>query len=184
MMPNLLKVQEGIAEITWAVEGRSISGTKQIELKNLITNLDSRSSSSANKPWGKNGWATHDSCFRIDYSMVENNKIAFTIDLKDTFFIHAILLVEDVTNTLYFKHTIFIGIETKYQDNPKCLITDPDAKDKHGQETFCNMEGQYITFEFDMTALTDGAPGFILCSLGIMGTKYDRSTVLASTFEV
>ena len=114
MMPNLLKVQEGIAEITWAVEGRSISGTKQIELKNLITNLDSRSSSNAIKPRIKNGWATHDSCFRIDYSMVENNKIAFTIDLKDTFFIHAILLVEDITNTLNLGYKIFIGIGTKY----------------------------------------------------------------------
>ena len=50
----------------------------------------------------------------------------------------------------------------------------PDFLWNYGAEVYCNLEGQYVTIEADLTGLS--APyEMSICSLGIMGVEYTRS---------
>lgn len=47
------------------------------------------------------------------------------------------------------------------------------GENKLGKEIWCNLEGQYVTFEADLTHLSGFGYDISLCNLGIMGTKYE-----------
>ena len=46
----------------------------------------------------------------------------------------------------------------------------------YGGEHWCNLEGSYLHIVSDMSHLADSSNNFIasICSLGVMGTKYER----------
>ena len=46
------------------------------------------------------------------------------------------------------------------------------------------MEGQYLTFDSDLTGLSGQVYEVKICSLGIMGVEYVRSTNLDSVIEL
>ena len=92
--PNLLKELEGATSIYAEVGNTSDSSWNDIG--RLITNLDNRSIAHDARPMTSTGFASYNSCFEISNDTVEaaSNRIAFTVDLKKSYFIHAILLVE------------------------------------------------------------------------------------------
>ena len=151
------------------------------QAERLIKNLDNRSSDFRVKPKTATGWADYDSCFVITENTVESgtSKIVFTVDLKQSFFVHAVILAENDTNigldpenlrkNTFGPYEIHIGDSNIWSVNPKCAdgpFLDPsdpasmkmesNAKEyyRHGQEKFCNMEGQYVTISATLSQAT------------------------------
>ena len=57
---------------------------------------------------------------------------------------------------------------TSYEDN------NSSNKFRYGKEVWCNKEGRYVFFEADLSYMLSAQQSEMsLCSLGIMGTKYD-----------
>ena len=54
----------------------------------------------------------------------------------------------------------------------------------YGIEIWCNLEGQYVTFVADLAHLSGEDYEMSICSLGVMGAEYYRSTPLDSYHEV
>ena len=54
----------------------------------------------------------------------------------------------------------------------------------YGAEIWCNLEGQYITMVADLAHLNSQTYEMSICSLGVMGAKYDRATPLQTIFNV
>ena len=129
-----------------------------------------------------------ETCFKMDEKLVNDlNRFIFQVDLGETFFVHAFLLVQGEGDLEKFgNYKIYIGDNSVYGNNAKCpggpfmKPTDAANVDKNGnwklgKELWCNLPGRYITVSADLSHLTKGTSdyGMTICSLGIMGTKYE-----------
>ena len=116
--------------------------------------------------------------------------MVFRVDLLETYFVHAILLVQSISDVKGFgDYKIHVGdsAEDKNQnalcaDGPYLNPSDPESYEnndstnpfRYGKEIWCNREGRYIFFQADMGYMMyEQQSEMSLCSLGIMGTKYD-----------
>ena len=54
----------------------------------------------------------------------------------------------------------------------------------YGVETWCNMEGQYVTIVADLADLSGHAYEMTICSLGIMGVEYVRATPAPTSEDI
>ena len=89
-------------------------------------------------------------------------------------------------------YDIHIGNKSSWQENPKCAngpFMDPsDEKNKiegswkQGRETWCNMEGQFLTINAKLSEVESRGIG--ICSFGIMGTKFVRSPAITAHTSV
>ena len=102
---------------------------------NLITNFTSRTAGNNDNPlidWAGNK-ATWNSCFKTGAAQlsVEGNKLVINVDLKKSYFQHAVLVVQDLfngwqvtemndPNKFFQNYEIYIGDSPNYADNPKC----------------------------------------------------------------
>ena len=52
----------------------------------------------------------------------------------------------------------------------------------YGIEIWCNIQGQFATMVADLAHLNGLTYEMSICSLGVMGTEYDRTSTLPTTF--
>ena len=52
---------------------------------------------------------------------------------------------------------------------------------KYGKESWCNLEGRYTQFVFDLTDRSDSSYEISICNFATFGTKYVRDIELPKT---
>ena len=107
----------------------------EFSVQNLLTNFKNRSSGNGYKPRiNSNGdAASYESCYKVNHDSIGNSstRVTLTFDLSDSYFVHAVLKVDDIYNgTLPSDHNdtsqwignydIHIGNDTEGKNNPKC----------------------------------------------------------------
>ena len=60
----------------------------------------------------------------------------------------------------------------------------PDYVWTYGIEKWCNMMGQYVHIIADLSHLANGAYEMSLCSVGIMGTSFERNEPVPNYTEL
>ena len=96
---------------------------------------------------------------------------------------------------------IYIGDDPDYTKNPQCpggpfmqtndpkffsTITLSSISEQfwnYGAEIWCNLEGQYISIVADLTDLS-GVYEMSICNLGVMGTEYDRDSIVQTSISL
>ena len=54
----------------------------------------------------------------------------------------------------------------------------------YGKEAWCNLQGRYTQFVFDLSDRTaEDAYEISICSLGVLGTRYEREIALPTTLQ-
>ena len=54
----------------------------------------------------------------------------------------------------------------------------------YGVEAWCNLEGQYFTIVADLSSLSGDTYEMTICSLGIFGVEYVRTTAAPTSVEL
>lgn len=92
---------------------------------------------------------------------------------------------------------VYIGESTDYTQNPKCpggpflQKSDPNSMSyddfenkliwNYGAEIWCNMKGRYTHIVADLNHLSASPYEMSICNLGVMGTRFERTTPLSTT---
>lgn len=65
-------------------------------------------------------------------------------------------------------------------DDPRSYSTSDSGEQlwRYGFEAWCNLEGQYLHIVANLTDLAGQDYEMSICSIGIMGTEYDRGNTL------
>ena len=118
----------------------------------------------------------------IKAGTIKPYEVAFTLDLKDDFFIHAVLLKA----TYFYPYDIYIGSDPDWSKNQKFTgygncenSANYDCTVASIRETWVNVEGRYITFyaKLEERGVHRDTP-FDLEALGVFGNKYGREKTL------
>ena len=126
--PNLLRELLNVATITAPAEDNNWS------IENLIRDLSSRQANSyklafvGNEKQAQNGDPHYKNCYRTTRNNIvaadPTLKAVITVDLKQSYFIHAVLVVEDISSVddkdMMTSYKIYIGDAASYTDNLEC----------------------------------------------------------------
>ena len=90
----------------------------------------------------------------------------------------------DRSNNSSFTSTTWIGDNGGYSASIETYTN--DSRFNHGFELWCNKQGRYTTIKADLSQLLHGGgvKEASVCNVGIMGTKYTRSTLPPRTASV